>query len=154
MFAGLPEGWSSADWNQDGYTDQCVYLFPKTNKERNEICLKTMSALPNQADLRREAYAARWDKAEFEAWVDGTAGYLSYPAKIAKGKGTSITKEGDREGYAVWVQVPGKKNVLVLGSWPLSNPAVKPLFLDIVKGLGTCTFKPQKGCVPDKPYDG
>lgn len=153
VFAGLPAGWSSSDWNTDGYTDKCVYLFPKNQSHKHDFCLKQVTAEPNQTSLRLEAYAARWDKAEFEAPVDGKAGMGGYPAKIFRGKGTSVARsDGDRKGYAVWIQVPSKKNVLILGSWPVGAPELEQTFADVVKGVGPCTFKPQKGCVPDAVY--
>ena len=39
---------TSKDWNTEGYTDQCVYLYPKGQENRHEICLKQVTAQPNQ----------------------------------------------------------------------------------------------------------
>lgn len=141
VVAGLPAGWRTADasggadYNPENGNamGNCLFI---THPARNNTttCAVRMDTLPGMKGkamgaktLERYAFIARFDGAEWEEWKVGAVGAKRYPAKIAH------ARAGAREGIAAWVEVPGKKPVLVVGSW--GDAEEKAAVFDILRGI-------------------
>ncbi len=162
VFMGLPSGWTTDDTNKIdptlGYGANlggCVMFYPSKNTTlgrtdtRARLCAVMLETIPamagrTAASLELYSFYMSMDKVEWTPWTDGTVGD-GFKAKLSKGT------SGSKESFAAYVEVPGKKNIFVMGRW--ASEEEKGQVLDIVRGLGTCTFTPDKRkCTPDKPY--
>lgn len=141
VVVGLPAGWRTADasggadYNPENGNamGNCLFI---THPARNNTttCAVRMDTLPGMKGkglgaktLERYAFIARFDGAEWEEWKPGVVGAKRFPAKIAH------ARSGAREGIAAWVEVPGKKPVLVVGSW--GDAGEKAAVFDILRGI-------------------
>lgn len=141
VVVGLPAKWRTADasggadYNPDNASamGNCLFI---THPARNNTttCAVRMDTLPSvkgkgigAKTLERYAFIARFDGAEWEEWKSGAVGAKRFPAKIAH------ARAGAREGIAAWVEVPGKKPILVLGSW--GDAEEKAAVFDILRGI-------------------
>lgn len=162
VFLGLPAGWTTDDTNKIdptlGYGANlggCLMFRPSKNTaagrtdQRPRLCAVTLDALPplagrTAASLELYSFYMSIDKVQWTPWTDGTVGD-GLKAKLSKGT------YGSNEAFAAYVELSGKKNIFVMGRW--ANDEEKDQVFDVVRGLSTCTFTPDKRkCTPDKPY--
>ena len=145
VVVGLPAGWKTADatggseYNESNASamGNCLFI---THPNRNNTTTSAvrMDALPatkgkgiGAKTLERYAFIARFDGAEWEAWKSGVVGAKRYAANLAH------ARSGAREGIAAWVEVPGKKPILVIGSW--GDAEEKAAVFDILRGIDAGT---------------
>lgn len=162
VFVGLPAGWKTDDTTQidptAGYAADlggCLMFHPPKNTQaartdqHARLCAAAVDKLPaltgrTTTSLEMYAYYLNVTKAKWEPWIDGTVGD-GLKAKLSKGT------LGAAEVFAAYVEIPGKKGILVMGRW--KNDDEKEAVFEMVRGLGSCTFSADKRkCTPDKPY--
>ncbi|MCC6552380.1 MAG: hypothetical protein IT372_05075 [Polyangiaceae bacterium] len=162
VFLGLPKGWTTYDTNkidpEFGYGANhggCLELSPPKDTAafrtdpHARLCAVVLDKLPaatgrSVASLEIYGYYLSFDTKEWTPWIDGTVGD-GLKAKLSRGalKG--------KDAFAAYVDVPGRKSILVVGRW--ANDEEKEAVFEMVRGIGSCTFSADKRkCTPDKPY--
>lgn len=149
VYAGLPPDWSTGDvYNQ--------YLIASTKKAQAMVYLvigsgiddKSLERFANDAAYPIYLKGLTWD----DPWLDAKIGPQSYEARVRRGHGVSIfSKKKRRAAIVVGVKVPDRKTIHILGSWDEPAPEIEAQFLDLVRGLGRCKHKPNRGCVAVEP---
>ncbi len=149
VYAGLPPEWSTQDvYNQ--------YLIASTRQAKAMVYLVVGEDLAHdrlETFAKGAAYPIYLKNIEWDApWVDVTVGAHGYAGKARRGHGISIYSATTRRAaVVVGIEVPGRKNIFVLGSWDEPAPDVERQFGEIVRGMGRCKHKPKRGCVPVMP---
>jgi hypothetical protein len=162
VFVGLPAGWKTSDTNtidptlgySAGLGGCLMFDPPKTSAAARtdshpRLCavqVNTPPALSGRTTTTLELYGfyLNFDKATWSPWADGTVGD-GLKAKLSKGT------LGSKEAFAAFIEVPGKKSILIVARW--TNDEEKEAVFEMVRGVGSCTFSADKRkCTPDKPY--
>lgn len=149
VYAGLAQGWETSDVYN-------AYLIASSKKGRAMAYLVMMEKLETDKldGLAKDAaYPIFLKDIEWAGpWVDAAVGPSAYKAHVRRGSGGStVDPSGRRAAVAVAVEIPSRKPVFILGSWNEPDDGVEKEFVDLVRGLGRCVHKPQKGCVPVEP---
>lgn len=149
VYAGLPPDWST----QDVYND---YLIASTPQSKAMVYLDTGTSLDSRRldDFAKgAAYPIYLKGLEWDSeWTDAKAGVSGYPCKVRRGHGVSISSATTRRAaIAVGVEIPGRKTIYILGAWDDPSAAAEQQFRDIIRGIGRCKHKPNRGCVPVLP---
>lgn len=152
VYAGLPPEWST----QDVYN---AYLIAST-KEAQAMAYLVIGGKLEPAALETFVKEASYpiylkDLAWDSEWTDAKVGPSGYTAKVRRGHGVSISSNKTRRNaVAVGVEIPGRKTIYILGSWNDPSDLAERQFVDLVRGLGRCKHKPNRGCVPVMPTGG
>ena len=97
--------------------------------------------------LKRGVLPAQIKKATWGSWHDGIAGRQRWPAKIARGDGTSVRGgEGPLSVIAGVIDVPDTRAVGFVAAWPKAQPELEAHMLDIVRHLRRCKVRVGHGC--------
>ena len=153
VLIGVPEGWTTENVYsaydvaypkgafQVGHPSVMGYYHvasgtAASGTDLEPASLKTLEVTMYLVDVR-------WD-----APVEVAVGEQGLHGRMALGHGTSAFKsEGERDAFAVVVDVPARKSVFLLGTWLASKPEDAELLRDMVRVLAPCEFKPNQGCV-------
>jgi hypothetical protein len=157
VYAGLPPGWST----QDVYNN---YLLAQTKQARAMVYLisdkSPIAEMPGRSDdsaldafVKSAAHAVFLRAIDWEtAWLDAEIGPNRYAGRVRRGSGKSVVqKDTRRAAWALYVPVPDRTPIRILGSWNDPDPEVEQQFIELVRGIGRCRHKPKRGCVPVAP---
>jgi hypothetical protein len=150
VYAGLPPGWQT----EDTYN---AYLLAYTKEARAYVYLSSASRNDDK-DLEKfgdsAAYPCHLEKLVWDgSWTDAKVGTSPYAARFRRGHGKLILTHGkvSRTAIAIGIKIPNRTPIHIFGSWNEPSPAIEQQFIDIVRGLGRCKHKPNRGCVAVEP---
>ncbi len=149
VYVGLPPEW----FTQDVYN---AYLIAETKQGRSMVYLQS-GKRSDDAELdafaKSAAYPVYLNGIEWDTpWLDAKLGPNSYPGRVRRGHGGSVMKRKTRRAaWALYVPVPGRTPISILGSWNEPDAEIESQFIDLVRGIGRCRHKPKRGCVPVAP---
>jgi hypothetical protein len=149
VYVGLPPAWAT----QDVYN---AYLIAETKQARTMVHLVSGKRSGDAAldrVMNSAAHSVFLSRIEWDTpWLDAKIGPSGYVARVRRGHGSSVLQRSARRAaFALYVPVPERTPISILGSWNEPDPEIEQQFIDLVRGIGRCRHKPKRGCVPVAP---